>query len=379
MKNKTMVVLSVLFLSVLMMLISCEKQKTEWKGTIKEEGGITIVKNPKEPLLDEAPFDLIEDLTIRDRGGDERYVFQEIWHVAVDDDENIYIPDSRAANIKVFDRNGKYLRTIGRGGQGPGELGYPFGIQITPNKELVINDRRQARLHYFTLDGEFLRQYSTSKLGRFLLPKVDSKGNIIAGYMFYGDKIKAEIKKFTPDLKPLMKIASVPTVTQPPVIHYFENQRIINLHWDIIKDDSIIWGDISKYEFHVHSSEGKLIKRITTDYDGVKITEEDKKKYIKEMFGNNPVPSRITLVFPKNLPPFRQFTIDEEGRLFVRNYENVKDDKGVYYDVFDTDGKYLARIILKMIPRCWKNNKLYATGEDEEGNIVVKRYKVIWK
>lgn len=379
MRNKTKILSIFLFLLVFILLLSFGEQKAEWKGKIEIKNEIKIVKNPKEPLLDEIPFNLIEELTIRDRGGDERYVFQQIWHVAVDDDENIYIPDSRAANIKVFDSNGDYLRTIGRRGQGPGELGYPFGIQITPDKELLINDRRQAQLHYFTLDGKFLTKYSTSTLGRFLLPKVDSKGNVIAGNMFYGDKIKAEIKKFTPDLKLLVEIASVPTVTQPPVIHYFENQRLINLHWDITKDDSIIWGDILKYEFYVHSSEGKLIKKITTDYNGVKITEEDKKKYIKEMFGNNPVPSRITLLFPKNLPPFRQFTIDEEGRLFVRSYENVKDNKGVYYDVFNTDGKYLARIILKMIPRCWKNNKLYATGEDEEGNIVVKRYKVIWK
>jgi hypothetical protein len=53
--------------------------------------------------------------------------------------------------------------------------------------------------------------------------------------------------------------------------------------------------------------------------------------------------------------------------------------KFIVKDVFDQEGRYLTRIVLKMIPRCWKNNKLYAAGLDEEGNIVVKRYKVIWK
>ena len=120
-----------------------------------------------------------------------------------------------------------------------------------------------------------------------------------------------------------MTIASAPTITQPPIIHYFENSRLINLHWEITKNDDIIWGDISKYEFLVHSSEGKLTKKIITDYQGVKITAADKKEYIKEMFGNNPVPSRITLVFPKNLPPFRQFTIDEEGNIVVKRYKVI--------------------------------------------------------
>ena len=47
-----------------MMLISCEKQKAEWKGTIEEMDGVTIVKNPKEPMYGEDVFSL-EDLSFQ--------------------------------------------------------------------------------------------------------------------------------------------------------------------------------------------------------------------------------------------------------------------------------------------------------------------------
>ncbi len=64
MKDKTKVISIVIFLPVLIMLISCQKQKAEWKGTIEEMDGVTIVKNPKEPMYGEDVFSLEEELSI---------------------------------------------------------------------------------------------------------------------------------------------------------------------------------------------------------------------------------------------------------------------------------------------------------------------------
>lgn len=71
--------------------------------------------------------------------------------------------------------------------------------------------------------------------------------------------------------------------------------------------------------------------------------------------------------------------VDDEGRIFVRSYEKVKDGEGFYWDVFDSEGKYIAKVPLKMRPRVWKKNKLYTIEEDDEGYLYVKRYSVEWK
>ena len=42
--------------------------------------------------------------------------------VSCDPEGNIYVVDSGAFNIKKFDAQGNFLKTIGREGQGPGEL-----------------------------------------------------------------------------------------------------------------------------------------------------------------------------------------------------------------------------------------------------------------
>ncbi len=59
--------------------------------------------------------------------------------------------------------------------------------------------------------------------------------------------------------------------------------------------------------------------------------------------------------------------------------ERPKDKVGYYYDVFDSEGKFIVKISLKIRPRVWKKNKLYLVEEDEDGFQFIKRYKVTWK
>jgi len=379
MKNKIRVISIVLFLSALIILVSCGKQKSEWKGTIEEVDGVTIVKNPKEPIYSADVFSLEEELTIEDEEGEEGFMFLNILNLVVDEEENIYVCDTKAAHIIVFDKNGDFLRTIGKKGQGPGEMSYPLDIHVFPQRELMVNDINQLRIHFFSLNGEYLRGFSTSRLGAFRRPEVDSHGNMVAGFLIPGDEIRTVLKKFTSDLSPVFTITTQPLVTKPPTLEYFEIRRTTNLVWDITVEDDIIWGVITKYEIFVHNTEGNLIKKIVREYDGIKITGKEKEKLIEDYFGNNPVPPSITLTFPNRYPPFIRFTCDEEGRIFVQTYEKTEDGERDYYDVFDSEGKYIARISLKSLPIVWKNNKLFTIEEDEDGFQFVKRYKVTWK
>lgn len=48
--------------------------------------------------------------------------------VSCDMEGDIYVVDSGAFNIKKFDAQGNFMKTIGREGQGPGEFGRSFRI-----------------------------------------------------------------------------------------------------------------------------------------------------------------------------------------------------------------------------------------------------------
>jgi len=372
-----MVLSIVLFLSVFIMLVSCGKQKTEWKGKIDEENGVTVVKNPKEPMYGEDACTIEEELSIGEVEGTEEHMFSQIRDVGVDDDENIYILDFKEAHIKVFNKKGEYLRTIGKRGQGPGEIQRPTNLVITPGGKILVNDRGARFIHYFTLSGNYIRSVRQTKLLLFSRPKVDSQDNIVARHTIT-DTDRAwtfVLKKFDSELNELYTIFSYEHELSPGVLNLFSPR----CYWEITREDTIIWGYANKYEFQIHNGDGRLIRKIIKDYSPVIITKEEKQEWIKSIYGEQGAPPDIKVSWKSHHNAFQFMNIDDAGRIFVQTYEKTTGGGSYYYDVFNSEGKYIAKIPLKSQPWVWKRGKLYNIEEDEEGYQVVKRYKVTWK
>ena len=61
--------------------------------------------------------------------------------------------------ISVFDRNGKFLRIIGKTGTGPGEFRTPHAIRFDSKGQLVVADRHNHRVQILTKEGKFVGEY----------------------------------------------------------------------------------------------------------------------------------------------------------------------------------------------------------------------------
>jgi DNA-binding beta-propeller fold protein YncE len=61
-------------------------------------------------------------------------------------------------DLSVFDRNGKFLRVIGRTGTGPGEFRTPHAIEFDSQGRLVVADRHNHRIQILTKDGKYIRE-----------------------------------------------------------------------------------------------------------------------------------------------------------------------------------------------------------------------------
>ena len=140
-----------LILPFILLIFSCTQNKAEWRGIIEKAGGITIVKNPKEPMYGPEVFSMEEKLSIGEVSGRKEYMFSEIKAIEVDDEERIFVLVSQEAHIKVFDKNGEFVKTIGREGQGPGEIGAPRSVFITRQNEIAVPDMSNRRLAFFSL------------------------------------------------------------------------------------------------------------------------------------------------------------------------------------------------------------------------------------
>jgi len=100
--------------------------------------------NPPEALTD--PTDLVTDPA----NGD---VYVAESHTAVTDPNLV-------GRISVFDKNGKFLRTVGKTGTGPGEFRTPHAIEFDSRGRLVIADRHNHRIQILTKEGTFIGEYA---------------------------------------------------------------------------------------------------------------------------------------------------------------------------------------------------------------------------
>jgi hypothetical protein len=157
-KSTLIVVISVcIFLSS-----SYSQQKAEWKGTVEEMDGIKVIKNPQEPLFGEIEFELEEDLSIG-REDDDNYMFFRVRGIAVDKETNIYVTDFGNYRIQKFDKNGNFLQSIGRKGQGPGEFQWTMQLKIDDlSGDLHILDGTRI-IKIFNQQGKYKNQIHLEK------------------------------------------------------------------------------------------------------------------------------------------------------------------------------------------------------------------------
>ena len=82
-------------------------------------------------------------------------------NIAFAPDGGFYVADGYGSNyVHQYDKDAKYVRTWGGTGADPGKFRTPHGIWLDnrPGREpsIVVADRANARLQYFTLDGKVL-------------------------------------------------------------------------------------------------------------------------------------------------------------------------------------------------------------------------------
>ncbi len=219
---------------------SCQQSKETDDVKIEIENGIQVVYNPKNPSpLPGTPKRIIvkEELCIGDEEGVEDFVFSQIRSVQVDEEENIYVLDRKEACVKAFDKNGKYIRTFGKKGQGPGEIQRPYRMHLFAGKEILIYDTGNRRLSFYSLDGKFLREIPIAKYN-FERTIPNSKGNIIAHLIYRRDKLVIEIKKFDSNLNPILTIET----KEEEITPYVYNMMNPNFNVRLMTNDNIVWG-----------------------------------------------------------------------------------------------------------------------------------------
>jgi DNA-binding beta-propeller fold protein YncE len=150
--------------------------------TVETVNGVRVVHNEKVGRWGTEPAVTLE--LVRTIGGleekDPNLAFNAPYDIAVDSAGNIYVLDTANNRIQKLDPDGKYLQTIGRPGQGPGDLQGAFSIDIDKQGLLYVSESRNLRLQIFDTAGKPLRQTKYDAYGIFRIRRLPS-GLVVRG------------------------------------------------------------------------------------------------------------------------------------------------------------------------------------------------------
>ncbi len=359
------------FLLIIITLMNCGSDPENY--TVEVIDGVRHVHNLAPKWGDEQKIELVFVRTI---GGldavDENYQFYRISDLKVDREGNLYVLDSGNGRIQVFDIDGKYLKTIGRPGQGPGELDKPYGMYIRDNGEILVSKFRTIII--FSPDGKEIGRHSTDDTIYEL--NITNRSDYVfptsAGKYRESDNIKEEIKLvsiFDSEFKLSREFGDTHDFGDNEKNYWGNNINIVLDEQDNVYVCMSEVNRIDKYDL-----EGDLVFRMDRPTDIIPeftVTKRTINVGGKPMEIESKGFSRISW----------DVDIDEKNRLWIHTYKRRKKEGEtfwgdfMYFEIFDSEG-----ILLTTVPMpC--NGNLYIHGErlffDDSGQECVHEYRIV--
>lgn len=354
----------------------------------------------------------IEELRIAPEA-DDTSLFADVSEFDVGADGRLFVFDRPSNVLLVFDAAGELLHRVGRQGAGPGEFNSNNGMVVLRDGRLALWDSRNARISFFSPDGEFLTSwvvpagFSTSNglrsdttgavylyrpvtpprgdeiLGRFGLVRLEDDGA-------FGDSL------VPPDL-PVDRVTYIARVdgntsaTGPTHAPRFT--------WEWHPDGHFVSVATSSYRVEV-SRPGTAL-RIVRDAAAVTVPD-DERAWDQERITINLRTTDPGWVWrgppiPAEKPPVAGLSVARDGRIWVRvatPSEPIPEDErdvqrpnrapppryrdAVVYEVFGRDGRFLGRVGLPPGSQWMQadGDRIWLLQRDELGLPAVTRSRI---
>ena len=360
------------------------------------------VSKPLAEIYKKGTVRFVPDLVLDETSLPAEALIESLTDVKYDPQGNIYFCDYKANNIKKFNQGVKFLKTIGRKGQGPGDFNMPFLLAVTADR-LFVWDMGNRRLCSLTLDGDFIKSMPI-QFSQGMPTKMEAlpDGNILIGMERNypseenrpGDYL---IEIYSRELDHQGTFYTQQVWTQKNI--RTKEMRIAialpfaaQVCWDVSPDGKVIIGFSKNYKIEVYSSDRGKLFSFKHAYKPVKVAEKDKQEFfeasLREMAGPNGggIPDYIikSIEFPAKKPAFSHLKVDSDGNILVWPYRPKREEEGVYLDAFDAEGKFIDQVRLIGNKEALQNfggskiyqGKFWSYEEDEAGRIKLVRYRL---
>jgi hypothetical protein len=335
------------------------------------------------------PWQLVEEVRIGGVDGDGPQILSQVVGLDVDALGRIYLLDRHAQAVHLFDARGGHVRTIGRGGGGPGEFREANGLALDRHHRLWVVDRN--RFSVFDTSGAFL----TTHRRQVTLWGFQWGG----GFLDNGDLYDVTgVRSATATEIALVRYDSIagfvdtltlPTPSNDRAVWEFRSgsrRMLVSVPfapspaWLVDRRGYLWTGLTNEYRLYQLSLTGHTIGVVEHDHEPVPVTAAERDSIVdavRERAGGAFVDaSKI----PREKPAWVRFVVDDGGYLWVM----LSTPHGATvsrFDVFDPQGAYRGSVaapatISTVAPLVMRDNAMYSVVMDQLGVPFVVRLRI---
>lgn len=345
--------LAVLLGSGLVFAACVEPDQVSWGGSVDTlSSGVPVVRNPADGLW-ESPRRLVEDLRIGsvDGGGPDQ--FGRVADATMDEARMVYVLDSHAHAVRVFDADGVFVRSLGRKGSGPGELNQPIALEWDPSGRLWVVDFGNRRYEVFDTAGAYVTSYRMSDGSFGFGNSWRSDALLYERAVEFVDgrrRLLVVRRRLVGDSLVVLDTLAVPETAAAPTIEvtFKSDSTSFTADWPIpLAPRSVLKADAfglwwlsdpgQQYRIAVLDSQGDTVRLLERTYKSVPVSSEVEALIFEDMSEQG-----IELVseIPDVHPPIEDL-LPGDSSLWVRRQT---DTNRTGYEVFDAKGRFLGEL-----------------------------------
>ncbi len=340
---------------------SAEETQGEWEGSVDTlASGRVVVHNPDVPTwLD--TIRLRETVRIGSMEGEGPELFGRIAGLELGAEGEVYVLDSQASEIRVFGRDGAFLRAFGGVGEGPGELRNPAGLALDADETLWVLNWGNARYSGFDpATGEVRREVRRRvAFATFPWPGAFESGTRLVDVGLNHDGQPALLRLDT---------AFVPTDTLPLPAPSEEEQIFFRRGstpvasvlepfapqptWAPRPRGGVVLGEGAQYRLHRIGFDGDTSMTMELARERAPTTQAERDSALAAL---EEVAGALGGAAPNRRPEARgtkpahgQLFVDDEDRTWVRSV--VAAGSAPRWDVFASDGRFLGQVGIPVPP-----------------------------
>lgn len=365
--------IKVKFVLIIFVLFSFLSAKTEIE--------VKTLICPENPLYGTFKFELSLPLIIGSET-DDHYFFSSLRKIIADNDGRIYALDNKAARIQVYNKNGEYVETIGRKGQGPGEFSVPYNFFMDENGIIYVLDTMARKIIVFSDDWKYVKSISFNEiaLSHFF---VDKSGNIFFSTLASEPEGNMYINfiKWDPKENMKRKIASdffLKMIISRKGSFFYGHPYLQHFYFSRLVGDTVVFVKSLEPAIYYLSNEGKVMYKVLKKEKTERMTKKEKEIVFSESFEWLEKGRHDEVFFPEFRPVYSNLLVDDENRIYLERFKPVYDKStGYSYYVFNEKGRYLYNLFLNFRMEFMKDGYVYTIKINAElAETSLLRYKI---